>query len=314
MRAIGVIEYGGPDALREIDVPAEALGPNDVRLRVSAAAVNPTDTMVRNGARAEGRERSQGPGDVPGMDVSGTVVEVGDAVTSGVAVGERVMGVVVPSGAHGGYRDDLVLPAASVAVIPPELSDAEAATLPMNGLTARMSLDALGLEAGQVLAVTGAAGAYGGYVIELAKAHGLTVVADAKPDDEELVRSLGADVVVPRGDDVAQAIREAFPDGVHGLADGAVQDAAVLDAVAEDGAVATVRGYQGDGRRNLHVHPVLVRDVAERTDWLEELRDLAVEGRLTPRVAEVLPATQAGAAHARLEAGGVRGRLVLDLS
>ena len=84
----------------------------------------------------------------------------------------------------------------------------------MNGLTARMSLDLLELSPGQTIAVTGAAGAYGGYVIQLAKAEGFTVIADASENDERLVKSLGADIVVGRGDDVATRIREHFPDGV----------------------------------------------------------------------------------------------------
>src|SRR5262245_20499983 len=94
--------------------------------------------------------------------------------------------------------------------------------LPMNGLTARQSLDLLGLSPGQTLAVTGAAGAYGGYVVQLAKVEGLTVIADASEADHALVASLGADIVVRRGDDVAMRILEHFPNGVDGLADGAV--------------------------------------------------------------------------------------------
>ncbi|WP_299057426.1 NADP-dependent oxidoreductase [uncultured Nocardioides sp.] len=312
MRAIGVTEYGGPEALHELDVPAEDLGPHQVRVRVATAAVNPTDTVLRSGARADG-PTAPSPGAVPGMDVAGTVVEVGDRV-EGLAEGNRVMGVVVPDGPHGGYREDLVLSARSVTPVPDSLSDAEAASLPMNGLTAMFALDLLALEPGQVLAVTGAAGAFGGYAVQLAVARGLRVVADAKEGEEELVRGLGADVVVPRGDGVVDAVLAKFPDGVDGLADGSVQDAAVLPMVREGGSVATVRGWAGDGSRGLRVHPVWVREVHERRDWLDELVRLAVTGELTPRVADVVPASQAADAHRRLEAGGVRGRLVLDLN
>jgi len=181
----------------------------------------------------------------------------------------------------------------------------------MNGLTARLVLDELALRPGQVLAVTGAAGAFGGYVVQLAKADGLTVVADAGPGDEELVRSLGADVVVPRGDEVAAAVRAAFPAGVDGLADGSVQDGAVLAAVKDGGVVGTVRGYAGDGRRGLRVVPVMVRDYAEEREKLDALRVAVEEGVLTLRVAGTVPAEQAAEAHRRLEAGGVRGRLVV---
>lgn len=312
MRAIGVTEYGGPEVLHELDVPAEQIGPGQVRVRVSKAAVNPTDTGVRAGMRAQ-RERPAGVGEVPGMDVAGTVVEVGPGV-EGIGAGDRVMAIVVPSGPHGGYRDEIVLPAGSVAAAPSGASDAEAATLPMNGLTARLALDALDLRPGQVVAVTGAAGAFGGYVVQLAKADGLTVVADAQDSDVELVSSLGADHIVRRGHEVAAAIRDRFPDGVDGLADGSVQEDEVLPAVRDGGTMATVRGWAGEGQDRVRVVPVLVRRAAERHDLLDALRRQAEAGALTLRVADVLPADQAAQAHRRLEAGGVRGRLVLDFS
>jgi len=309
MRAVGVTEFGGPEALHVVDVPAEPLGPGDVRLRVAAATVNPTDTNTRRGAYAE-RDPVKTPPWVPGMDVAGTVVEVGAGVAH-VAVGDEAMGIVVPTGAHGGYREDLVLPGDSVVRAPRGVDAVHASTLPMNARTARLALDLMGLRPGEKLAVTGAAGAFGGYVVQLAKADGLTVVADASEADEALVRELGADVVVRRGDDVAARIREHFPEGVDGLADGAVQNEMVLPAVRDGGAVATVRGYRGDGQRGLRVFPTLVRSVAQDRVALDRLRQQAEDGVLTLRVARAFPADQAGEAHRLLEAGGVRGRLVL---
>ncbi|NIH65697.1 quinone oxidoreductase family protein [Modestobacter marinus] len=310
MRAAGVTEFGGPEALRLVDVPREPLGPGQVRVRVTAAAVNPTDTYARNGTYAQRDPVKEFPY-VPGMDVAGVLAEIGDGADTDIHAGEHVMGIVVPTGAHGGYREDIVLPAGSIARVPDGVGDAAAATLPMNGLTARLALDRMALQPGQVLAVTGAAGAFGGYVVQLAKSEGLTVVADAKAEDEQLVRDLGADVVVRRGEDVADRIREQFPDGVDGLADGSVQDAAVLPAVKDGGAVATVRGYRGDGQRGLRVSPVMVRDYAEEHAKLDRLREQVEKGEITLRVAQTLPAAQAAEAHRRLEAGGVRGRLVL---
>ena len=310
MRAVGVTEFGGPEALHLVDVPAEPLGPGQVRLRVTAATVNPTDTYARNGSYA-GRDPVKEFPYVPGMDVAGELVEIGEGADVDIQVGEHVMGIVVPTGAHGGYREDIVLPAGSIARVPAGASDVAASTLPMNGLTARLALDSMALQPGQVLAVTGAAGAFGGYVVQLAKTEGLTVVADASEADEELVRELGADVVVRRGDDVAARVRELYPDGVDGLADGSVQDAAVLPAVKDGGAVATVRGYRGDGRRGLRVFPVLVRQYAEEADALDRLREQVEKGELALRVAQTFPAADGAEAHRRLEAGGVRGRLVL---
>ena len=309
MRAAGVTEFGGPEALHLLDVVPEPLGPGQVRLRVAAATVNPTDTYLVLGVYAD-RDPVKAPPFVPGMDVAGVVAEVADDVEH-VAPGDPVMGIVLPSGAHGGYREDLVLPAGSVVRAPAGIDAVTASTLPMNGLTARLSLDQLALRPGQVLAVTGAAGAYGGYVVQLAKADGLTVVADASEADERLVRALGADVVVRRGDDVAARIREQFPDGVDGLADGSVQDALVLPAVRDGGAVATVRGYRGDGQRGLRVLPTLVRKLAQDRAALDRLRQQAEDGALTLRVARTFPAGEAAEAHRALARGGVRGRLVL---
>ncbi len=310
MRAVAVTEFGGPDALHVVDLPEEHAGPGEVRVRVTAFAVSPTDTNLRSGFYVE-RDPVGAPPYVPGMDAAGVLVEVGEGVETDLAVGDHVMAVVVPGGAHGAYREDLVLPARSVVRVPAGVDDVAASTLPMNGLTARLVLDELALRPGQVLAVTGAAGAFGGYVVQLAKADGLTVVADAGPGDEDLVRSLGADVVVPRGDEVAAAVRAAFPAGVDGLADGSVQDGAVLAAVKDGGVVGTVRGYTGDGRRGLRVVPVMVRDYAEEREKLDALRVAVEEGVLTLRVAGTVPAEQAAEAHRRLEAGGVRGRLVV---
>ncbi|RBY94424.1 NADP-dependent oxidoreductase [Blastococcus sp. TBT05-19] len=309
MRAAGVTEFGGPEALHIVDVEPEPLGPGQVRLRVEAAAVSPTDTHARSGAYAE-RDPVKTPPWVPGMDVAGVVTELGDGVDH-LAVGDLAMGVVVPFGPYGGYREDKVLSGNSVVRAPAGTSAVEASTLPMNGLTARFSLDLMGLRPGQVLAVTGAAGAYGGYVVQLAKADGLTVIADSSEADEELVRGLGADVVVRRGDDVADRIRQHHPDGVDGLADGSVQDALVLPAVRDGGAVATVRGYRGNGERDLRFFPTMVRKVAEDRAALDRLRQQVEEGVLTLRVARTFPVEQAAEAHRLLEAGGVRGRLVL---
>ena len=116
MRAAGVVEFGGPEALRIVDVPAEPLGPGDVRLRVTAATVNPTDTHARAGAYAD-RDPVKSPPWVPGMDVAGVVSELGEGVEY-LAVGDLAMGIVVPTGAHGGYREDIVLPGDSVVPAP----------------------------------------------------------------------------------------------------------------------------------------------------------------------------------------------------
>jgi NADPH2:quinone reductase len=116
-------------------------------------------------------------------------------------------------------------PEPSVVAAPRGASLADASTLLLNATTARLSLDALGLAPGTTIAIVGGTGAVGGYAIQLAKSDGLRVLTDAAPGDEELVRSLGADVVVERAREVASQIRRELPDGVIGLIDSAALDA-----------------------------------------------------------------------------------------
>ncbi|MBV9594614.1 MAG: zinc-binding dehydrogenase, partial [Actinobacteria bacterium] len=150
-----------------------------------------------------------------------------------------------------------------------------------------------------------------GYVVQLAKSDGLVVVADATSADEALVGELGADVVVPRGDDFARHVRQHFPDGVDGLVDAALLDAAALPAVRDGGVVATVRGFTTDDSRGVRVTPVRVAEYAQEFEKLDRLRELVESGAVTLRVAQTYPAEQAPEAHRRLEAGAARGRFVL---
>ncbi len=311
MRAVGLYVHGGPEVLEVVDLPEVHAGSGQVRIRVHAVAVNPTDTMARNGSRAE-QQKIDPPPYVPGMDVAGVVDEVDDDISTNVAVGDAVMAMVVPNASHGAYREQIVLNARSVVPAPAGTSHVEACTLPMNGLTARQSLDLLGLSSGQTLAVTGAAGAYGGYVIQLAKTEGLTVIADASEADRELVTDLGADIVVRRGDDVATRFREHFSDGVDGLADGAVQNELVIPAVRDGGAFTSVRGFIGEPLRDISFTATMVRTYDGEFEKLDRLRQLVESGSITLRVADTYTPERAGEAHRRLEAGGTRGRLVIE--
>ena len=311
MRAVGLITHGGPEVLQIVDVPEVHAGSGQVRLRVHAAAVNPTDTMARNGARAE-QQKADPPPYIPGMDAAGIVDEVGDGVTTGVKVGDMVMAMVCPTASHGAYREQIVLDQRAVVPAPAGTTHVQACSLPMNGLTARQSLDLLNLSPGQVLAVTGAAGAYGGYVIQLAKSEGLTVIADASDADRELVSSLGADIIVARGNDVATRFREHYPDGVDGLADGAVLNEAVIPAVKDGGAYTSVRHFMGEPQRDISFTATSVRSYDGEYEKLDTLRQQAEAGILTLRIADSMPAAEASEAHRRLEAGGTRGRLVLE--
>ena len=319
MKAIGVMTFGGPEVLHVFELPEPHAGAGEVRIRVHAASVNPTDTLFRAGSQAARLSGRPAPY-VPGMDVAGVIDELGADADNRLKVGDRVVALVIPAGPHGGaYAEYVVVPATSVVLAPAGVDFPAASTLLLNGLTARLALDALALDAlaldaGQTMAVTGAAGAFGGYVIQLAKADGLTVIADASRSDQTLVRSLGADYVLDRGDTFAEHVRSIVAEGVPGLADGARLNHLALPAIADGGAMAVILGWDGPTERHITLHKISSTAFATNTALLNQLVRQVEQGILTLRVADVLPADQAVDAHRRLEAGGVRGRLVLDFT
>lgn len=308
MKVVGVQQFGGPEALAVHEVQEPHAGAGSVRFRVGAFAVNPTDTGVRAGQRDSSHASAPY---VPGMDAAGVIDEVGPDV-DGWAVGDEVMAIALPLTAHGGaYVEELVAPVGSFTRIPRGTSVELASTIPMNGLTAIQVLELAGLSRGDTLAVTGAAGLLGNYLVQLATAEGITVIADAADKDETLVRSLGPDHIVPRGDSFAESVRRIVPEGVDALADCAVQRDVVVPALREGGVFIDVRGWEGNGAEGVRFERALVGKEYRSFDKLERLRHGVEGGTITPRIAEVLPASSATEAHERLEAGGTRGRFVL---
>jgi NADPH:quinone reductase len=312
MKAIGLTEFGGPDVLQVVDLPTPEPGPGELRIRIHAVPVNPTDATFRAGGRAA-QLADRTPPYIPGMDAAGVVDKLGPDTSERLKPGDRVIMLVVPMGPHGGtYAEQVVASEASVVRAPKGTTDVEAATLLLNAVAAHLALDALALSAGQPVAISGAAGAVGGYAVQLAKARGLTVIADAVLEGADAVLALGADHVVARGPEFAVEIRQQVPGGVPGLVDGANLDAGALPAIADGGALASLKGWSGPGERGIKVRPISSFGSVTDTALLEKLRDLAEDGTLSLRVGEVMPARLAAQAHRRLAAGGVRGRIVLD--
>ncbi len=165
---------------------------------------------------------------------------------------------------------------------------------------------------GQTLAVTGAAGAVGGYAMQLAKAEGLRVIADASPEDEQLVKELGADMVVARGDQFADRVRDAIPKGSTGWSTPPCSTSWWSRPSAT--AAGSRRCAASRATRNAASPfiPVFVRNYAREQAKLDRLRQQVEDGQVTLRVARAIPADEAAEAHRLLEAGGVRGRLVLE--
>ena len=315
-RAVVITRPGDADVLTVAARPTREPGDGEVRIAVKAAGINPVDVTLRK----SGLGADVPPPWTPGMDAAGEVESVGASVDR-LLVGEQVMAVVNPFRPEGGAQQELlVVPAASVAAIPDGATLAQASTLPMNGLTAMHGVEMLDLHEGDTLAVAGGAGLLGSYVIAVASARGIRVIADAKPEDTELVTSFGADVVVPRSASFGDAIRAVAPDGADAVYDTALLYRDAFGAIRDGGGLLVVRGWDADNtvaplheleERGIRVHPHIVSEVLERTDLLEALRGLASAGRLKLRVGRELPPEEVAEAHRLVEAGSLRGRAVI---
>ena len=193
MKAVRFHEYGDPEVLRveEVDVPIP--GEGQVLVRVAATSFNGVDGNIRAG-------RMQGPMPLelphtPGLDVAGTVEALGEGV-DGLQVGDPVIGFL-PFVDDGAAAEYVVVAAAGLAPAPSSIPLADAAALPLVGLTAWQALfEHADLQAGQRILINGASGAVGGYAVQLAKAAGAHVIATASADTKERVQARGADEVI----------------------------------------------------------------------------------------------------------------------
>lgn len=169
----------------------------------------------------------------------------------------------------------------------------------------------LSLEPGQAIAIIGATGTLGGYLVQLAKKAGLVVIVDTPEKDLDLLLRLGADTLVPRGADAAERIREIIPAGVDGLVDSAIRNEEVFPALKDGGVYVSVRRWVGEPQRDIRFKAAVVASEYHSQEKHESLWADVENGQLTPRVAMTFPAEEAVEAHRRLEAGGIRGRIVL---
>ncbi|NBE50452.1 NADP-dependent oxidoreductase [Streptomyces boluensis] len=295
MRAVTVSRFGGPDSVEITELPVPEAGPAQVRIKVAAAALNPVDAAMRAGVFGAAERVGLG------WDVAGTVDAVGEGAPW--SVGDRVIGLstghLTPLGTHADY---VVLDADAVAAAPSTLDDTQAATLPLNTLSADQALGLLGLRPGQSLLVTGAAGAVGAHAVELAHRHGLVITALAAAGDAEFLASRGADHFVARGAALA-------PAAFDGVLDAAGLGAEAIAAVRDGGSYAGLwPGQEPRAERGIRIAALDVQADGAR---LAELARVADEGVLLPRVARTYPLDAAAEAHVRLAEGGLRGRLVL---
>jgi NADPH:quinone reductase-like Zn-dependent oxidoreductase len=311
MKAVVIHGFGGPEMLEiaQVDTPEPRSG--QVRVRVKAAAVNPVDIATRAGWLADhGLMAAHGQIGI-GWDLAGVIDAVGPDV-AGFREGDPVIGIRdLLTSSIGAQSEQVVLDQDAIAPAPHSVSLVEASTIPLNGLTAAQALDLLALNPGQWLLVTGAAGAVGGFALQLARLRGLRTIALASPSDESLVRELGADEFLPRTENIGAAVRSIRPGGVDGALDAATIGISALDAVRDSGSFVAVSA----GAAPIPLRGIRVENVWIRTDaaTLAQLAALVDADRLTPRVAAVQAIDTVRAAHERLGAGGLRGRIVLEL-
>lgn len=288
----------GPDSIEIIDVPVVEPGPGQARVKVAAAAINPVDLAVASGAVHAMGIINQPEHTGLGWDFAGTVVATGSGVD--LAAGTRVAGVVASFDRDfGTYAEQLVVPAADLAVVPSGLDLVAASTVPLNSLAAAQIVDLLGDAPADChrLLVTGAAGAVGNYVAALAPGRGWRVTGLARAEDEAFVRRIGADFTTDAGPDWDAVV------------DGAVLQQQGLDLVRDGG---TFVGVQPNAQLATQ-HGIRVETVATHADGprLGELLTRAASGELPPRVHAVVPLDQVADAHRAVAKGGVRGRYVL---
>jgi NADPH:quinone reductase len=296
MRVVEVTAFGGPEVLRlaERSDPEPAAGV--VVVAIHATSVNPTDLSTRDGSRRK-RMPDLEPPFVPGWDLAGEVLATGDRVVGMIPfaqIGGRV----------GAYAEQAAVDPAWLAPLPEGVPFEEAATLPLNALTSRQSLDLLGLAAGDALLVTGASGGVGGFAVQMAVADGLEVIAMAGRDDEDWVESLGASEVLPRDADLSGTRP------VDGVLDAVPLGPERSTPTLRDGGTAVfTRTPDPPGpNRELRFETILVKpDAVALTRFAEQL----AAGRLRTRVAQVLPLDEAAEAHRLAEAGGLHGKVVL---
>ena len=294
MRGVLVTRFGGPDVLEVAEVERPSPISTEVLVRVIAAGVNPVDCKTRRG---DGVARWVGPPPfIVGWDVCGVVEAMGYGVTR-FAVGDLVFGMPRFPRAAGAYADYVTAPSRQFARVPNATSPIEAAALPLALLTAWQCLiETAQIRDGQKVLIHGAGGGVGHLAVQIAKARGARVIAINGRADREALQTREVDIVLDLvgGDDIRL----------------------LLDTLCDGGLLLEVAGDTSDElkaqarKRSLRVLEPLVEPDGHA---LELATDLLEAGDLKVAVAETFPLERAAAAHERLERGGVRGKLVLEV-
>jgi NADPH2:quinone reductase len=308
--AIAYTEFGGPEVLTLIEIPAPVPGAGEIAVRVEAAGVNPIDWKLRTGLRAS--DPLSEPRRV-GADAAGIVTAVGAEVD-----GFRVGDAVVVFGASGAYASEIVMRAENIQPRPPQLSAAEGAALGIPVGTAYQALRSLAVGASDTLLVHGGSGSVGQAAIQFARLWGATVVATSSERRFDRIRELGA-TAVAYGDGLLDRVRAAAPQGVSVAIDAAGTDEAIetsLELVAERDRIATlvrgrdaasfgIRAFSGGGPGALSE-----REQGWRREAIPVTIALLAAGRFSVELGPSFPLAEAPAAHQAVQ-DGTDGKVTL---
>ncbi|MGW0122218.1 NADP-dependent oxidoreductase [Streptomyces sp. NPDC003327] len=308
MKAISYRRYGGPEVLEYGEVPDPKVGPDEILVKVRAAAVNPVDWKAQAGY-LDGMFDAVFPV-VPGWDVSGVVVRPGVSVTE-YAEGDEVMGYAREDVlAHGTFAEYVAAPVRTLARKPRTLGFEEAAALPLVGLTAYQALhQALTVGPGDTVLVHAAAGGVGSMAVQIARHLGCRVIGAARESGLERVAELGAEPVRYEERTFAEQVRALAPGGLDAVLDTIGGPYLQISArlLAPGGRLASIADGEvlALGGRYFWVRP----DAAD----LAALADLADEGVLTVRVARTFPLERAADAQRANAEGGLNGKVVVTV-
>lgn len=308
MKAVRYHSYGDSDVLVYEEADQPVAGAGQVVVQVAGSAFNPVDASIRKGFLTEVFPVELPY--IPNYDVSGVITELGDGV-SGWNVGDAVV-AFLPIGAPGSAAEYVAVPAEALAAAPGTVDLADAAALPLVGLTAWQALfEHAGLKAEQSILINGAGGAVGGYAVQLAAKAGAKVTATASPRSRDRVQSHGANRIIDyTATPLVQAVAGERFDVVLNLVYLSPEEhAQLVDLVADGGAYAnTVPPGPDKADRGVRTLGVFARSDA---DQLAELVKRVDAGELKIDVAQRRPLAELNAVHAQADAGQLPGRTVL---
>jgi NADPH:quinone reductase len=308
MKAIALTTPDTPPALSEL--PAPTPGPNEVLVRVHGSSANPVDSGIAAGMLKQMGVEYEYPV-ILGRDYAGTVEEAG-AEVSRYAVGDQVFGFLLhanPAAHDGSWAELIAVPEdSSIAHAPETLDLATAGAAPLAGIAAMLSIDALELSEGDTVLIVGATGGVGSLAVQLAARAGATVIAPARPEDEDYLRELGVSELLPREGDLAAAARENHPDGFDAVLDLVNYAPDVPASLAKDnGRVASPTGAAGEGAGRTMVM------AAPTPDNLERLARLLADGELRVPIQATYELEQAPDALTALPTTHTQGKLTIRI-